>query len=335
MRIALSMYPGMEGYALRPEHLEAIAGLGEVLDGRSINGLPEAEADGILAEADVLLAHWGCVRIDAALLARAPRLRMVAYAAGTVKDSIAPEAFDQDDLRVTSGAAANAVPVAEFTVAAILFANKDVFASRERLRAGADASFDWQPRRRPVGNWAKAVGLIGASHVGRGVMELLRPYHLEVLVTDPFLSAADARALGARLVDLDELLTRSDVVSIHAPALPETHHLIGAAQLARMADGATLVNTARGSLLRPRRTRWPSCAPAVCNAVLDVTDPEPLPDGHELLRLPNAFVTPHLAGSQGTELGRMADLVLEELRRFAAGEPPLHPVTRADLPRIA
>lgn len=333
MQIALSMYPGMEGYAFRPEHQAALAAIGEVLDPRSINDLPGTEADGILGAADVLLAHWGCVRVDQALLDRAPNLRMIAYAAGTVKDSIASDVFDRD-LLVTSGAAANAVPVAEFTVAAILFANKDVFAERERARPDADADFPWVRRHRPVGNWAKRVGLIGASHVGRGVIELLQPYHLEVLLADPYVSADQAASLGARLVDLDELLAASDVVSIHAPALPETRHLIGPTQLAQMADGATLVNTARGSLV-DHDALAAELRSGRLNAVLDVTDPEPLPDHHELLRLPNAFITPHLAGSQGTELGRMAELVIEELRRFQAGEPPLHPVTAADLPRIA
>jgi phosphoglycerate dehydrogenase-like enzyme len=333
MRIALSMYPGLEGYAFRPEHQAALAELGEVLDPTSVNGLADERADEVLAAADVLLGHWGCIRVDDALLARAPGLRMIAYAAGTVKDSIAPEVFDRD-LLVTSGAAANAVPVAEFTVAAILFANKDVFGARERDRDGAEAGFPWPERHRPVGNWGKKVGLVGASHVGRGVIELLRPYRLEVLLADPFLSAEQAADLGARLVDLDELLTASDVVSIHAPALPETHHLIGADQLARMADGATLINTARGRLVDHDALAAELRAGRL-HAVLDVTDPEPLPDGHELRRLPNAFLTPHLAGSQGTELGRMAELVIEELRRFAAGEPPLHPVTAADLSRIA
>jgi phosphoglycerate dehydrogenase-like enzyme len=333
VKIALSMYPGLERRALRPEHREVLAGLGDVLDPTAVNSLSAARADEVLGEADVLLAHWGCLPVDAAFLARAPRLRMVAYAAGTVKDSIAPEVFDRGIL-VTSGAAANAVPVAEFTLAAVLFAGKDVFGARERLRADADPQRPWPTRRRPVGNLAKRVGLIGASHVGRTVIELLRPFRLEVLLADPYVDEGAAATLGVRLVELDELLATSDVVSIHAPALPETRHLIGAPELARMDDGATLVNTARGSLL-DHDALVAELRTGRLHAVLDVTDPEPLPDDHELLRLPNAFVTPHLAGSQGTELNRMAELVLEEIRRFGAGEPPLHPVTGTDLGRIA
>ena len=333
MRIALSMYPGLEGRALRPEHRATLAELGDVLDLTSLNDLPEDRADEVLAQTDVLLAHWGCLPVDAALLARAPHLQMVAYAAGTVKDSIAPEVFERGIL-VTSGAAANAVPVAEFTLAAILFAGKDVFGARERLRADADPDLVWPVRRRPVGNLAKRIGLIGASHVGRALIELLRPFRLEVLLSDPYLDERTATDLGVRRVELDELLASSDVVSIHAPALPETRHLIGAGELARMPDAATLINTARGSLV-DHEALTAELRTGRLHAVLDVTDPEPLPDDHELLRLPNAFVTPHLAGSQGTELTRMAELVLEEIRRFGAGEPPLHPVRGADLGRIA
>jgi phosphoglycerate dehydrogenase-like enzyme len=333
MRIALSMHPGLEDRALRPEHRAALAQLGEVLAPSPIDGMSVAEADDVLARTDVLLAHWGCVTIDAALLARAPQLRMVAYAAGTVKDSIAPEVFERGVL-VTSGAAANAVPVAEFTLAAILFAGKDVFGARARLRADADPEVVWPTPRRPVGNLAKRIGLIGASHVGRSLIELLRPFRLQVLLADPYVDAAAAAQLGVERVELHELLERSDVVSIHAPALPETRHLIGADELARMADGATLINTARGSLL-DHDALVGELERGRLHAVLDVTDPEPLPADHALLRLPNAFVTPHLAGSQGTELTRMAELVLEEIRRFGAGEPPLHPVAGGDLGRIA
>jgi phosphoglycerate dehydrogenase-like enzyme len=333
VRIALSMHPGLERHALREEHRARLASLGRVLDPESVNGLAPDRADEVLAEADVLLAHWGCLPVDAALLARAPALRMVAYAAGTVKGTVHPEVFERGIL-VTSGAAANAVPVAEFTLAAILFAGKDVLGARERLRTGADPAFPWARRRRPVGNLGKRVGLIGASHVGRKVIELLAPFRLDVLVADPYLGQAEATRLGVELVDLDTLLSTCDVVSIHAPALPETRHLLGATELAAMADGATLVNTARGSLV-DHDALTAELAAGRLHAVLDVTDPEPLPAGHALLTLPNAFVTPHLAGSQGTELARMAELVLEEIRRFGAGEPPLHPVTSADLGRIA
>jgi phosphoglycerate dehydrogenase-like enzyme len=324
------MYAGMEPYALRPEHLARLAELCEVLEPTAVESLDTDRAAAVLAEAEILLGHWGCTRLDEARLAQAPRLRMLAYAAGTVKDVVTPATFERGIL-VTSGAAANAVPVAEYTVAVILLANKDAFVAAARMR---DPNVLGGPRRHPVGNWGKRIGIVGASHVGRLVIELLAPYQLEVVVADPFLDAAGALALGARLVDLDELLATSDVVSLHAPALPETRHMIGAAQLAAMMDGAVLVNTARGSLL-DHDALVAEVASRRLTAVLDVTDPEPLPPDHPLLRLPGAWVTPHLAGSAGAELSRMAELVLEEIERYCTGRPPLHPVHEQDLRVIA
>jgi phosphoglycerate dehydrogenase-like enzyme len=327
--VALSMHPGLERYALRPEHLAALAEVADLLAPEAVQALPDDRADEVLARADVLLGHWGCLVVDDALLDRAPRLRMLAYAAGTVRDTATPAAFER--LRVTSGAAANAVPVAEYTVASILWANKAAFVERERLRG---VELPPLARRHPVGNWGKRIGLVGASHVGRAVVELLRPYRFSVVVADPYLSAVDASALGVDKVELDELLATSDVVSLHAPALPGTERMIGAPELARMMDGATLVNTARGALV-DHDALVAELRTGRLTAVLDVTDPEPLPPDHPLLHLPTCVVTPHLAGSQGSELARQAELVVEEIRRFAAGEPPLHPVVAADMERVA
>jgi phosphoglycerate dehydrogenase-like enzyme len=324
------MHPGLEPFALRPEHIERLRSVGDLLATEAIDGMPADEADEVLAAADVLLGHWGCALLDAAFLDRAPRLRMLAYAAGTLREVTTPETFARLD-RVTSGAAANAVPVAEYTVAAILWANKGAFLERERLRG---VEVPATKRRHPVGNWAKRIGLVGASHVGRAVIDLLAPYRCEVLIADPYLGDEQAERLGVRRVDLDELLATSDIVSLHAPALPSTERMIGAAQLASMIDGATLVNTARGVLV-DHDALAAELASGRISAVLDVTDPEPLPADHPLLALPNCVVTPHLAGSQGTELSRLAELVIDEIARFAAGEPALYPVLATDLERVA
>jgi phosphoglycerate dehydrogenase-like enzyme len=243
---------------------------------------------------------------------------------------VVTDALWQRGVAVTTAAAANAVPVAEFTLSAILLANKGVFVARERLRGD-----ERRVRRpRPLGNAGKRVGLIGASRIGRRVVELLAPFDLEVAVTDPHLTPEEADRLGVVLVPLDELLRTSAVVSVHAPELPSTRHLVGAAELALMADGATLVNTARGSLV-DTEALVAELATGRLSAILDVTDPEPLPADHPLLALPNAFVTPHVAGALGSELAALTDLALDEIDRFARGLPPLHPVHREDLDRIA
>ena len=317
-RIALAMAPGLVDAAFDERHWARLSSLGEVV--RAVG-----DVDG----ADVLLGHWGCPPLDEAFLDRMPTLRLFAYAAGTVKEIVTPAVWRRG-ITVTSGAAANALPVAEYALAAILFANKGVFASRERSR---DPELRIR-RPRPVGNVGKRIGIIGASLVGRRLIELLGPFDLEVVVSDPYLSDDEAAALGVARVELDELMATSDVVSLHAPNLPSTRGLVGAAQLGLMRDGTTFVNTARGAIV-DHDALVAELSTGRISAVLDVTDPEPLPGDHPLWSMANVFLTPHVAGAQGSELVRLADLAITEIERFVNGEPPLHPVTEADLSRIA
>jgi phosphoglycerate dehydrogenase-like enzyme len=258
-------------------------------------------------------------------------LSLFAYAAGTVKWQVTDAVWDRG-ITVTSAAAANAIPVAEYTVAMILLANKGALLFRERLRDLA-AVVPLDPAR--VGNFGKRVGLVGASLVGRHVVELLRPYALQVAVYDPFLSNREATELGVEKVDdLDDLCASVDVLSVHAPDIEATRGMIGAPQLAALRDGAVVINTARPALV-DQAALLRHLELGRISAVLDVTTPEPLPAGHPFLALPNVFVTPHIAGAMGSELHRLADLAVDEVERFARGEPPAHPVVRADLDRIA
>ena len=285
-----------------------------------------------VAGADVLVTCWGAPHVSDAVVAEAPSLRLLAHAAGTVKGLLGDAGWARG-IVVTSAAGENAKPVAEYTVAAIVMANKRAFLARDVYRT----TRRWPPLtdELPVpGNRAKVVGVIGASRVGRLVLDLLRSYELETWVSDPMLDEAGAAALGARLVDLDELMAGADVVSLHAPLLPSTVGLIDARRLSLMKEGGVFVNTARGAIV-DGDVLVDEVASGRITAVIDTTDPEPLPEGHPLLDLPGAFVTPHLAGSTGTELTRLADAAVEEVERFADGRPPRSQVTAADLPFIA
>jgi phosphoglycerate dehydrogenase-like enzyme len=331
-RIVIAGYEGVD--LLGPEGHAMLVEVADVLDHEALGRWDDPRADALLRDADVLLGHWGCPPIDAAVLDRAPRLRLVAYAAGTVKGLLSDDVFDRG-IRVTSGAPANAEPVAEFTLAAILFALKDVFWRRDRLRDPSLAGFRQQRDALP-GNWGKTAGIVGASFVGRRVIELLRSFpHIAVALYDPYVTPHAARDLGARQISsLGELCRAVDVLSIHAPDLPSTRGMVGAAELAALRTGATVINTARGGLIDHEALVGELSAGRLY-AVLDVTEPEPLPDTHPLRTLPNVFLTPHIAGSQGTELGRLAEQVVEEIRRWAAGEPPLNEVTKDALARLA
>jgi phosphoglycerate dehydrogenase-like enzyme len=285
-----------------------------------------------LATTEVLLTSWGCPPLTEDIVAAAPGLRAVVHAGGSVKPHVT-EACWQRGIRVSSAAAANAKPVAEYTIAAILLANKRVFEIARHYRHERGRS-DYQRLFPGLGNYRKTVGIIGASRVGRRVMALLRTFDIDVLLADPYVDENEACSLGVRLTTLDELVASCDVVSVHAPDLPETRNLIGAAQLAKMRDGTVLINTARPALVDGQALTAELEAGRL-HAVLDVTDPEPLPAESVLYDLPNVLVTPHVAGSMGGELSRMAESALDELERYARGLPFAHPVTPEDLARSA
>jgi len=285
----------------------------------------------VLAEAEVLVSSWGTPRLDDEAMAKAPKLRAVLHAAGTVK-SIMGEAAWERGMAVSSSSGANALPVAEYTLAAILMAGKGIFQQREDFRK--ERSFTLGYIHPEVGNFGRTIGIVGASKIGRRVLDLLRPFDFEVLVADPYLDAAEAESLGAALVDLDSLAARCDVVSVHAPDLPETVGLIDADRLAAMKDGTVVMNTARGRLV-DTDALTAELLTGRLSAVIDVTHPEPLPSNSPLYDLPNVFLTPHVAGSHGNELSRMGLFMVEEAERFAAGAELAHRVDPETLWRQA
>ncbi|MEU0783574.1 hydroxyacid dehydrogenase [Streptomyces sp. NPDC006173] len=284
-----------------------------------------------LAVTEILITGWGCPVLDAGALEAAPELRAVLHAAGSVKGFTTQGVWDRG-IAVSSAAAANALPVAEYTLAMILLAGKNAFAYRDRLRD--DRAFPHGEILPGVGNFGRRVGVVGASRIGRRLIELLRPFDLRVSLADPYVDEAGAADLGVPLLPLDALLAGSDIVTVHAPQTPETRHLVGRRELALMPDGSVLVNTARGSLVA-HDALVAELRSGRISAVLDVTDPEPLPADSPLLDLPNAFVTPHLAGSQGNEVARLGATVLGELARLLAGRELEFRVDEAELERTA
>ncbi|MCT2593526.1 hydroxyacid dehydrogenase [Streptomyces sp. N2-109] len=279
-----------------------------------------------LAETEVLITSWGCPPLDARVLDAAPRLRAVLHAAGSVREHVGDPVFDRGML-VTTAADANAEPVAHYTLAAVLWAFKKVpFLAADARRHREDWSY--RERRGELSGRDRTVVLVGFSRIGRRVTELLAgPGLARVLVVDPVADPAAITAAGAEPARLDEALPQADILSLHAPALPQTRHLIGAAELARLPPYAVLLNTARGSLIDTAALER-ACVERGLHAVLDVTEPEPLPASSPLYELPNVLLTPHIAGSLGSETRLMTASALTELERYAAGLPPVAPVTR-------
>lgn len=314
--------------------LRALATLGEPV---RVTAYDTPEAKERLADVEVLLTSWGAPRISSDVLELAPRLRAVLHCAGTVRPLVSDAVWERG-LLVTNAVAENALPVAEFTVAAIFMAGKKApfLANVARTRR---ADWSYVGEHGNLSNREGTVGIVGFSRTGRQVVARLTvpgsgPETREILVADPLVDPAVVAEAGARLVPLDELLAASDIVSLHAPELPSTRHLIGARELALMADGATLINTARGAVVDTAALER-ECATGRIYAMLDVTEPEPLPASSVLYDLPNVMITPHVAGSLGSETRRMTAAALDELERYARGDAPRSVVTRADMEFVA
>ena len=276
-----------------------------------------------LERAEIVLSGWGCPPLDAALLARAPSLRAIVHAAGGVKRHVTDACWERG-LLVSTAAGANAGPVAEYTLARILLAGKG--ADRlAREYAARRCAIDLAGEFPGIGNFGKTVGIVGASRIGRRVIELLEPFDFEILVSDPYVEGA---------VALDDLLAVSDIVSLHAPSLPSTRHMIDARRLSLMKDGATLINTARGILI-DEAALLSALKTGRIDAVLDVTDPEIPEAGSAFYDLPNVFLTPHIAGAIGLERARLGEMAVDEIERFVTGQPLLYQIHRANLENIA
>ncbi|KQV84376.1 hydroxyacid dehydrogenase [Rhizobium sp. Root1220] len=331
--IALAMQSSRTEHVLNVEALDRLGAIGNLLDTVPLERFDDGRARRILAEADVLITGWGSPYLGPDVLGAAPNLRLVAHAAGTVKGIVDEQVFGAG-IVVTHAAEANSLPVAEFTMAGIIFAGKQVFRFRDLYVADRNRSRTHLMQRQPIGNYRRTVGIVGASRIGRRVIELLRPFGYRVLLFDPTVDAAGAIGLGAEKVELADLMSCSDIISLHAPSLPSTQHMIGEAELSLMKDGATLINTARGALI-DEAALLAALATGRIDAIIDVTDPEVPEAASTFYDLPNVFLTPHIAGAVGLERGRLGEMAVDEIERFAKGQPLLYHVQWRDLAFIA
>jgi phosphoglycerate dehydrogenase-like enzyme len=288
---------------------------------------------GVLVPAEVLLSGWGGPLLDATWLDASPCLEAVFYGAGSVSRLITDAVWERD-LVVTTAQAANAIPVAEYALAMIVLALKQVFRMSRVMR-----EIRRYPSREGIpGCFRRLVGLVSLGATGRALLERLRMLQVDVVAYDPFVSREEAARLGVDLVPLEELFARAQVVSIHTPHLAETEGMITGSHLHAMPRGASLINTARGALIREEELIRVAVARPDLQFILDVTNvaaPDdvtnvvpPSPQS-PLYDLPNVFLTPHIAGSIGEECRRMGQHMVDELQRYIDGEPLQSRLTRA------
>ncbi len=275
-------------------------------------------SDHDLSRVRFLFSGWGCPETQTELFRKLPALELILYGAGAT-DHLATDALKASRVRLTSAISINSIPVAEFTFACIVFGLKNVvhLASRRYLHQTYDTA------GLPVfrGTYGSRVGLVSLGSIGRLVADKLRSTNIDLVAHDPYVSPDTAARAGGRLVGLEELFETSDVVSLHTPLNDKTKGMFTRDLFDRMKKGATLINTARAKLIRTGHLESFLKDRPDIQAFIDVTYPEVLPRESPLWDLPNVFLTPHIAGSFGIERHRMGRAMINECKRYLAGEP--------------
>lgn len=286
-----------------------------------------------LSKANYLFSTWGMPALtEEQIQTYLPNLKAVFYAAGSVQQFARP--FLSCGVRVFSAWAANAIPVAEHTVAQIILSGKGMFQSARIYRSQGQAAAQQYSASFP-GNYTEKAGILGAGMIGSRVLEMLRGYHIETLTFDPFASDEKLAGLGTKRATLEEIFSQCQTISNHIANLPTTQGMLTYRHFSLMKPNATFINTGRGAqvveadLIRalqeePGRT-----------ALLDVTWPEPPAADSPLWTMENVVLTPHIAGSMSSEVARMGAYMADEYLRLEKGEPCLYEVSRSMLETMA
>ena len=315
MSIKIAVLPNTktQNRIFNASHYEQLKVMGEVICNPGDTSDPAATKNNI-QNADVAITSWGCPHLDKGMLDAAPNLRAVFHAAGSVKPIVTDELWNRG-IRVSSANGPLGRGVAETALGLTITSLKDMWNLSRRMESGG-----WSETRVNVRElYGVTIGVIGAGKAGQYYIDLLRNFDVEILIYDPFVTAEKAQEIGAIKVELDGLMARADVISIHAPSLPATNKMINAQRLQLMKDDAILINTARGSII-DEPALITELSKGRLFACIDVTDPEPPPADHPFRSLPNCVLLPHIAGSVNNGVLRLGQFAIDELRRFLAGE---------------
>jgi len=328
LRVAFLVNKEMARSVFAVEDLKFLATFSD-FDVDSIDNLPEKITEeyikNTIGTADACITCWGTPTITRDCLEYAPNLKLIAHAAGSVRNIVSEQVWERK-IRVTSAAPIISEDVAETVLGLIIVSLKRIWELSEFTRSGGWNEETGIAEKKSL--FGLKIGIIAASHCGRNLISYLKPFSPDIRVYDPFLDEKRAQDLGVTKVSLDELMAECDVVTVHAPALPSTYHMINKDNLRLMKDGAVFINTSRG-LLVDEQALVEELKTGRIFACIDVTDPEPPSVDHPLRKMKNVILTPHIAGGH-TVNGRLRQghFIVEQLYRFNKGEPLSYEITK-------
>jgi phosphoglycerate dehydrogenase-like enzyme len=315
-------YPSADGDVFGQGRRDRIASLTDLYP-HVVTGDNFDEHAGNLADVEVIFATWGIPNFTEKHFSAMPKLKAVFYAAGNVK-SFAPALIERDIVLVGAWDI-NAIPVAEMCLSQILLSLRGYFRATRRYADTHTGDAKTFPRS---GIFGETVGLIGLGKIGTRLRKLLASYDVKVIAHDPFLTDERAKELNVESVSLDEVFERSHVVSNHIPDLESTIGALDGSHFEAMRDGATFINSGRGAqVVEPDLIRVLTNRQDL-TALLDVTLPEPPVANSPLWTLPNVIISPHVGGTIGDEVVRLADCVIDQFENWSNGVPLNYQITK-------
>lgn len=320
LRVALLLNKYNYHRTLHPDDLDFLRSFADVLnEGSCPDVIDEAFMIDALTTANACISCWGTSKFTKSVLDSAPSLRIIGHTAGTPK-AIVTDTVWEKGIRVCTSAPIIAIDVAETTLGAMIYLLKRMDYFDKIVRSGTwgdkdNKIMDQKYSMRRL-NYRLTVGIVGASHVGKNLIRLLQPFGVKIKLYDPYISEFQAREIGVDKVSLEELMSSSDVVTIHAPNLPQTHHMIDKAKLALLKDGALFINTSRGAIV-DENSLINELKSGRIVAYLDVFDKEPLAKDNVLYQLENVLLTPHISGGHTVNGGfERGNYIIQQLYSY-------------------
>ncbi len=292
----------------------------------------EAEFTKFVGALDALVVCHGSPRVSEAVITSSPNLGLVGELEGDrFAQRIDVGAAIAAGVRAVDTTHGSSYPVSEWALGMMLIGLRNAGAHFRRLIAGEE--WGTPEQRESTADFAhneelagKTIGLIGAGYIARRLIELLKPFDVELLVHDPYVQSELASSLGFTLTSLDAVLSQPDVVVCLAPLTPGTRGMLGRDEISRIKPGAVFVNVSRGAIV-DSEALIERLEVGDITACLDVFDPEPMPVGSRIRELPNVFLSPHIAGTTERSRTRFFEEMVSEVERHFSGHETLHNLT--------
>ena len=320
------MNPSLKKMIFQREAIQKLENLSEI---HWMEDFEDFDLKTVIGEFDAYISSWGSPRITTDVLRNATKLKYIGHAAGTVVPYIDESVFLKD-IVITNANHALSRATAEGAVAMMVSGAYQLWIYNKKLLQGGWSHNDSEC---VPGLYRQTIGLIGYGDISREVIRLLQPYEPNILLSSKYCSKEEAKILGVQLCELDELLQKSRIISLHNTLTSSTRGMLGKKELARISDGALLINTARGPII-DEEALIETMSTGRINAILDVYDNEPLANDNILRTLQNVWCLPHIAAYSGYWKTRLGECVIEDLERFLKGADLIGRITEEKYKRM-